>query len=368
MIKPQYLGILVSVPPASRHAKQKKLLGRLCRLGKQQGIPTYVFTPQGVNWKSRQTIGYTLSHPRGDWQEGSFPLPRFVYDRCFFRNRQDQQHYHQFARQASACSIRLLNKRLGGKYQVWKVLMDISELQEHLPPTEKVSSLRDIKRGLDQFGAVFLKPNGGMQGKGTAYIRRAADQSWVVVGRNPHNETTRHTFDRTSLFARWLRTYVQRRTYIMQPFLPLQTPDEQAFDLRVMLQRGAVGEWEMTGYAIRMGAKDSLISNLHGGGTAVAAQPFLTSIYGETETERILLELVNLSLLVPPAIEARYGKMIELGIDYGIDTSGKLWLIEVNSKPGRQIFRKAGLEQTAKRSLTNPIHYVRYLYEQPIGG
>ncbi len=37
-----------------------------------------------------------------------------------------------------------------------------------------------------------------------------------------------------------------------------------------------------------------------------------------------------------------------------------MWLLEVNSKPGRTVFRQTGEREAAVKSVENPILYARY--------
>ncbi|WP_036724954.1 YheC/YheD family protein, partial [Paenibacillus forsythiae] len=115
----------------------------------------------------------------------------------------------------------------------------------------------------------------------------------------------------------------------------------QPFDVRVLMQKDGNGRWTLGGMAVRLGPRGSLTSNLHGGGTAVHPASFLRKQYGGAAAN-ILAELALASAFLPPLLEAGFGRLGELGLDFGIDPGGRIWLLEANSKPGRSAFALTG--------------------------
>ncbi|MNJ02586.1 Endospore coat-associated protein YheD [compost metagenome] len=53
--------------------------------------------------------------------------------------------------------------------------------------------------------------------------------------------------------------------------------------------------------------------------------------------------------------------MAELGLDLGVERGGRVWIIEVNSKPGRSVFHRLSLEQAGDSADRNPIAYAGHL-------
>lgn len=92
---------------------------------------------------------------------------------------------------------------------------------------------------------------------------------------------------------------------------------------------------------MRAGKQTSAISSLHGGGKAVRAEHLLIPYFGHTQTESILQECRQLPHQTAETLEVRYGRLLELGIDIGIDVKGRVWVIEVNpTSPGVTFFAK----------------------------
>mgnify|MGYP003940659699 CR=1 FL=1 len=53
--------------------------------------------------------------------------------------------------------------------------------------------------------------------------------------------------------------------------------------------------------------------------------------------------------------------MGELGLDFGIDRGGRIWLIEGNGQPGRTIFEHMGRMDLADLAHLRPVQYAKFL-------
>jgi glutathione synthase/RimK-type ligase-like ATP-grasp enzyme len=250
---------------------------------------------------------------------------------------------------------------------VYQCLKQVTELKEYMPPTGLLGDPRVALRRLDGEGAVFIKPLSGAQGRNTYRLWRADDGRLAVAGRDSRNGIVHRRFNGEAEVQRFLARLTERRRYLIQPYLRLYTQEAQApetalaFDVRALVQKDGRGRWRLTGLAVRQGQPGSLTSNLHGGGRAVAARPFLARHYGDAASKNLVETLVCLSAKIPPILETHYGRLVELGIDFGIDRDGRIWILEVNSKPGRSAFTQAADREARDRATYNPLLYARYL-------
>jgi hypothetical protein len=64
------------------------------------------------------------------------------------------------------------------------------------------------------------------------------------------------------------------------------------------------------------------------------------------------------------AVEQVYGSFGEMGIDFGLDTQGHLWLIECNSKSAKVALYHAFGRQKVRQSFCNLLQYAKYLVEK----
>src|SRR5699024_1469127 len=95
----------------------------------------------------------------------------------------------------------------------------------------------------------------------------------------------------------------------------------------------------------KIGIGQTITSNIHQGGGISSINPFLQSQFGD-QWKEIKNNLKQLSKSFPPYFQSFYDNPIDaLGIDFGIDPSGKLWLFEVNTYPGSRYFRVEDAER-----------------------
>jgi glutathione synthase/RimK-type ligase-like ATP-grasp enzyme len=237
-----------------------------------------------------------------------------------------------------------------------------AELAPFLPQTAPLRSARGLLAALASSGGeLFLKPDGGSQGRGAMHVRLEPDGGAVaVLGRTPGNAPFSRRFRDGSSFAEWLQRNVGQRPYLVQPYLALTDRTGAPYDIRCLVQKNGRGAWQLTGMAVRHGRPAGVTANLHGGGAALPATSFLAGEFGP-EAAAIAADLKRLAVRVPETLEAQHGRLVELGIDFGVDRSGRIWLIEVNSKPGRAAFVRIGSPQTWRTAVESPLRYARFM-------
>jgi glutathione synthase/RimK-type ligase-like ATP-grasp enzyme len=339
---------------------EKSFCRRLCIVGRKHGITVFAFSPTWVRPKLGCVIGYTYSQK--GWERGVFPVPTLIYDRCYYPNLEKYLEMKAaIHRLTDQYAVNFLGRGLKGKWDVYQMLSPHEEIRPYLPSTSLYESPASLRTWLEQCGGeAFLKPHGGSHGRNTLFIR-TIDNTLSIRGRTSNNEIFDRTFRQESVGYRYIHQWIRARKFIMQPYLYLNNRHEEPFDIRSLMQKNAFGEWQMTGMAVRRGKAGSLTSNLHGGGHAEPVVPFLEREFGEVKSTTLIQTIKELSQRIPILLEERHGRLAELGIDFGIDRNGNLWVLEVNSKPGRSVFQQMNDRVTALKSVENPICYARYL-------
>ncbi|MCM3783223.1 YheC/YheD family protein [Neobacillus mesonae] len=354
------LGVLVNERAGTPPFADESFCRKLCQEGCKFGMNVVIITPRSSEPDGNYQ-GYQFIKDR--WVQGPIQVPDLIYDRCLtpvpgvFRRRLKQ------ASKSASRKIKYLSRGLPGKWHIYNSLRLSSRLIDHLPETAIYSSKDQLKQWLIRYPqGVFLKPQAGTHGKSTVLVRSCAkDGKLLIQGRNRSNHMFNKRFANHELGLSQLHRILSTRTFIVQPYLPLMNHEEKPFDLRVLVQKNGHGQWSISGHAIREGEKGSLTSNLHGGGRAMNTSHFLETEYGKDMADLIIEKAAELSAIIPGVLEARYGRLSELGIDYGIDRNGRLWIIEINSKPGRASFLLAGDTESANLAYNRPLEYARYL-------
>jgi glutathione synthase/RimK-type ligase-like ATP-grasp enzyme len=360
------IGILISDSTRMYRMPDSRFLYSLCKAGLSLGISVFMFSPADVNWGGLSIAGHTLDI-NGHWITRAYPLPLTVYNRSFSQNIQQYQQQIKALRELKSRGSLIINTGLKGKWDVHRALQKDPAIRPYLPRTIKYQGPQTLRLWFQQYQEAFLKPHSGSQGKGTMHIEQEPTGSYIVSGRNFRNERLREHFVDLDRLSVWVQRWVRSRIFLVQEYLDLNTIDGYVYDIRVLVQKNGEGRWQTTGMAVRKGAQGSSTSNLHGGGSALPVSPFLKQEYGSAAASRIVNTLNDLAGELPVKIEGRFGRFCELGLDFGVDKGGRVWLLEVNSKPGRSVFRKLRMKQERIHSIVNPLLYASYLMEHQAG-
>ncbi|MDO7906127.1 YheC/YheD family protein [Paenibacillus sp. JX-17] len=356
------LGVLTGAGRNDEPAAEPHFCGKLLEYGPRYGLQVVILTPAGIASPSGGITGWQLVNR--EWQSISCELPDLIYDRCLVPGGAEARR--QLARLFSlqAKPLRYWGQPLPGKWLVHTALQQDSRLRPHLPPTVLYGGPDQLQsRLLPSRNGIILKPVGGMQGKGVLHIRpESSGSSFAIRGRTRLNEPFSRTFPAVEAATAWLHRWIGRRPYLVQPYLQLTTSGGQPYDIRALLQKNGRGRWTVTGLAAREGSAEGLTSNLHGGGRASPAHAYLQAQHGLAHAEEACRQIEQLALEAAARLEAQFGRLGELGVDFGVGLADRhLWILEVNSKPGRTSFYTAGTPAQAEQSITRPLAYARYL-------
>lgn len=340
------LGILTLHPNmTSEYAAQ------IGKQGKTYQVQVYRFHPFDWEPESNRVKGYAFDHALDDWKPELFTLPMFIYDRCYYSDSRHAQAFsivQQLKRRAFFLSTGLPNK--------WKVYERLSRnpiIASFLPKTMKVTKFEDIIDQLLKQKKIVLKPIFGTHGKGIFFIE-LINHSQIFIQTHRNGKKIKKIFSMDQ-FQAWHRTQQLESRYILQPFLHLTNKNNQPFDIRILVQKNDAGKWQEIGRGIRVGKRGNFVSNLHNGGKV---QPFSQHL---KQNRKVNLQLETLVNVLPSILDKHFHPLFELGIDMGIDPTGKCWLLEVNSKPGyRTILPAVNIDELSE----HPLRYCLYLRKE----
>ncbi|WP_394175550.1 YheC/YheD family protein [Guptibacillus hwajinpoensis] len=306
---------------------------RIAQEGSSLGFSIYRFLPDQTPLDDIR--GLTYDHSLQSWKKARFPVPDFIYDRCFYRanKKESQSFFVKWLKNQTKATF--LGYGLPGKWMIYNYLKTDSVLRRHLPKTFKLqhhTSSRLLSDWFENHNTLILKPIIGSQGNGLIHIKKTSQKISLQI--NHKGNVIHHTYDTTSSFLQFVNRLLYQRDYIAQEMLTLLDENQRPFDRRVVLKKRSNSMWCELGRAMRVGKKHSFVSNLHSGGTIEHDEKVaLPSELLLAADEKI----THLAPHVATLLEKKYSPLFELGLDFGIDQSGKVWLLEANSKPGHRI-------------------------------
>lgn len=327
---------------------------RLLDAGDRLGATVFLFSPQDVSFVNRQIRGF-IRTAKG-WESRRFGWPDAVIDRFRYTPTQAFKDYVAFRKKKS---FLYANNRLANKWKVHQVLWQDEQMRRWLPETIKYSR-SGLKEMISRHRQLYIKPSNGTGGRGILCVKRT-QQGYRLLGRDHRRAKIESLQPSLSLASGKVASWVNNGMFVIQQGLNLDLILGRSIDMRLLIQKNERGEWSVTGHGMRIGGEKSATANLHGGGKAMRVKPFLKRYFSQPQTECIMQECVDLAMQTATTLEGHFGRMMELGLDIGIDVNGNAWLIEVNPKPGREIFRELAAKETYEQAIQRPLLYALHL-------
>ena len=357
MANKKLIGILTSREGTT--FKEPKYFRNLIHQGKKLGASVFLFSHRDVLVKKQRVRG-SVPDKHGGWRSKCFRWPDAVIDRC----RTRQPGYLSFRRKQH---FLYANSIFSNKWNITKYLWTNKTMRKWMPQTEMYSK-EALQEYVENFAIVYVKPGNGTGGRSVLKISKG-NGGFLLVGRNRNlQRKTWQVTSRDALVERvnlWVdQERIRNGHFMVQQGLDLELLPNRPSDTRLLIQKNQQGQWSVTGLGVRVGLLNSATSNLHNGGKATDFTSFMNNRFGEDKGKKILQECHELAYYTVQKLEEKYGRMLEFGLDIGIDTAGQIWLIEVNPKPGRDIFLGMGKAKLYKKAVRNPLAYAMWLADK----
>lgn len=351
------LGLLITEYSLRLVRNKSFRLQLLAREAINENINVVVFAPSGVNWVDGSVNGLVFNVRKRAWKSGKTPFPNAIYDRAVFGSRKREKFLAKKVR-----------KRLKGEYGIpflntvnsfdkWKTYQALSlyaGVKKYLPETRLYRDLADLALLLHKYGTVYIKPSGGSHGRGVFQVKQAYDGKYLFSyrerGRNIRNLLTREGFCKKLIAGK-----LAAKKVIVQQGITLASLKGVPFDIRVRTQKNGAGQWRIVLKFVRMAAPGSIVTNTSNGGYGHTFRGVIPYVFPKSWT-RINREINFLVYNACFGLEQQFGQLGEIGFDIALDTAGKIWLLEANTKPGNG---RAGYGR-----YYNPVKYAKYLWKK----
>ena len=319
--------------------KEARVLEEQFSMAKRYGIPMFIFHWNGVNWLKRSIKGYTYisgTEETGHWVRKTFAFPDIVYNRIRARKTEKQPAVQQLLYKLDHDpNIHLFNSRFLDKWEVYEALAN-NPLTSGMVPSTRLLSSENLEGFLDTYSEVFIKPRNNNAGRGIIKVIRKSSDIFCYC----HAESASpHWYTCTSFSGlyRQLRAMIQKPgNYMVQTGIDLAKLDGRVFDARAQVQKNGNGQWVFTGITVRVATRNRFVTyDKYSLNKSVSFTKAIAKVTrgAEATKDSINTQLLNLFNLVPRVLEKDLGlSLAVLSIDIGIDTHGKVWIIEVSSK------------------------------------
>ncbi|MBM4764107.1 YheC/YheD family protein [Bacillus sp. B15-48] len=346
------LGFLSLNPAAENH-----YFTEIAKHSLTYNIDCYRFMPTSIDPVTHLVSGEAFQHDKQNWLPATFPIPTFLYDRCFYHDDTISKTSRSIVNWLkNREDLQFLGHGLPNKWRIHEALSS-SPLKSYLPETKIAEHSSQVLAFLDKHKKIILKPISGSGGMGIACLEMNKGSISLLIEKQ---QKLQHTnFPERQTAAKWIEHLLAKKDYLIQPFLQLSDKLDRPFDIRVFLQKDGSGQWVKRAKAIRVGKKQGLLSNLRAGAETLNFQEWLQTVEAKHH-DFLVDELTDLICKTPLIIESTFPPPFELGIDIGVAKDLSLWILDVNSKPGRKIVLETAPEET-ESMYTAPLGYSKWL-------
>lgn len=294
----------------------------------------YFFTPDDLGGGTGSVPGWVLQ--QGRWIKRTFPAPDVLYNRLTSRKLENKPIVQHFMRDVKSRGATVFNEMYLNKTDVFQALRRESSLSELLPESYHFKNFAMLKAMCGKYQTVFLKPVTGSLGKGIIKISRQSEGGYQVsyTGLNGVRRMGYATL--AQLFSS-ISSQMKAKRYQIQQGLRLMEVGGRPVDFRALVQRNQHGQWAITSVMARIAANNTFVSNLARGGTlSTVSDAVAKSNLPQGSRPAVGPKLRNAAINIARGIESQIeGHFAELGVDLAVDTGGRVWLLEVNSKPSK---------------------------------
>jgi hypothetical protein len=326
-------------------------LKRRAALAHRKGILLYFFQLPSVDWEANTVPAYSLDPTTQAWVMQTIPVPEIIYDRG---SAPGADTVHGFTEQGAVKNIQWLNAtRTFSKWEVYKALRK-RQMESYLPETALLS-IESIEDFLERYPLCYVKASFGRNGQQVGRLKREGDG---YVWQSGGSKTKTVTFtDLQGLYT--FLVELLGEDCIIQQGISLAKFGNSPFDMRVLIQKDGVDQWQMSGINFRIGAPGAIVTNYAAGAKHMFFAPADSLPHRRLSWERIK----NVALLISEKMEPYFGRLGEMGLDLGLDQEDHLWLIEVNSRPSSVAY--SGVPAKAWEQIFGlPLDYAAYLVRQ----
>ncbi|MBH9967019.1 hypothetical protein A6P54_04070 [Bacillus sp. MKU004] len=312
-------------------------------IAKMHDVEFVYFSYRAVDFALKKINGWVFHE--GKWVERTVDFPDSIINISA-----PKTDYQSNIRKALKRNIPFISHSIGNKMSVYRKIEEGHLFSHFLIPTINVTAFDEVLSFLNKFTRLVIKPHSGSKGRSIHFITLIEeDKIRCVTG-----------LDVTIFSIEEFKAFIQKLTaeqkYLLQPFIECKTKSGLNYDFRLHVQKNESGKWTVNLIYPRVSGNGRLTSNISSGGYRGELIPFLMEEFGD-DYYNIKQLLEYFAVAFTTHFESLYENRSfdELGIDVAIDQNQRLWIYEVNWRPGSK-----NREFSVAKNL---IPYARYVAE-----
>lgn len=314
------------------------------RAAKKHGlIPVYLCLNK---IKNNSNKAFCYQYVNGQYVYKNLNIPKVIHNRAMTSTASLRKKLTILKRK----SIVFNAKNRYMKYYIHKLLK--SSFIHHLPYSMSYSKA-NLRTMMGKFQSLHVKPQSSSIGKGIVQVARTNKGKWRV--RMPQSSVV----GSETVAVNKVHSLAKKKKYYIQETIPLAKFKGKPYDIRVTVQRGRSGYWQVSGTVGKIAGKISYVTNVARGGSVKKTNVLLANNFSSPNA--INDDVKQLSLNIARHLGQKLDRLADVGLDIGVDNDGKPYFIEMNGRDQRYGFKILKMNDTFFRTYETPIAYAKYL-------
>lgn len=334
----------------------------LSQTGSNMGFQVYVLPIDQLNTSKKQLQGLFYDESKKKWIPGLMPFPHLIYNRIPLRQDEASKAVKEkIIRISKRNNVKLFNPTFFNKWELFKWLSKSSETNKFLPETKRLKSSVLLGTMLSKHKFLYLKPESGKAGKGIMTVRFDETDALPYALRVQRDKSS-ITIRLLTIEKLWAKIFKESTSnnYIIQQGIELSSYNGRSYDLRLLIQKNKVGQWEVSGMGARLAGASSITTHVPRGGSIESPIKLLEHSFNEKKALTVVKKCEEAAIQIATQIEMESNALLaEMSMDVGIDKNGDIWFFEANSKP-----MKFDEPHIRKKSLQRIFQFSQYLLKK----
>jgi len=283
------------------------------------------------------------------WIFGEFPFPNVVYKRVPI----DTDRYNYLA---SKVENRIINSIFFLKADIAVECEKDKDFASYFPHTEIIRNGQQLRDFITQFQTAYIKPSNGSQGEGIFKITFDQHKRLKLTDRDKNITIISSPNKLGNYLKEW-----RKKEYVVQE--AIHPTSKQAFDFRVYVQKNGLKKWVCQGMIGRIAKIGAIITNLKYVDRILEGHIAIKKYLHLDDQEAYKLEkrIHDHCIGVCKEIDKRFGTYGDVAVDVIIDSSLRIWILEINKVYGYNSVKKIKNQQLLNTLYSTPFDYAKAL-------
>lgn len=306
------------------------------------------FYPRNVNFQERTIYGFQFDRNESDWRLGKFPMPQSIYIQSLISPI-------WIEKLEEAIGPYVFNNFLFSKWEGHLFFQQQPIISSHLPETSLHTDTFTLMSALHRYREVILKPSIGSSSRGLLKIRYEKPGQYTLTKTTKEGLLAKEPYTSTTKFLERIHVETKNEAYIIQQKIQPLKYHNYAIDVRLNMNKNEQGLWEQSLMLLRVASNKEFLVPLALKQAFTFEQIHESNLFPHLDMKQIEKNILALGHAIGNHFDFHGYHMADLGIDFGIDQDGHIWIFEVNHIPYPTFGTVKDL------SITRPLEYALFL-------